>query len=261
MVAPRGSSVLRADQAGQLLGECRSGRGVRGPTHRAGDLRLPVRAPAGAHPGKGRPLARPVPGPGQPSGVRRGAVSRPEQARQVRARPAHTAAVSLVPAIRATTRAVGTTDVQIIREMTQSFRKLDNRFGGGHVRSAVINAPSSIVKVLSRRLDAVATVVDGGDPLDLRAVLADLADRKVERLMVEGGATVHTRFLTAGVVDEIHLVIAPFFIGDPSAPRFVGAGTFPQCPANRMVLAETRQLGDVVLLRYLLHQRRSQSID
>ncbi|MGH3928961.1 MAG: RibD family protein [Pseudonocardiaceae bacterium] len=119
----------------------------------------------------------------------------------------------------------------------------------------LVYAPSSIVKALSRRLGAVATVVDGGDPLELRAVLADLADRRIERLMVEGGATVHTRFLTAGVVDEIHLVIAPFFIGDPSAPRFVGAGAFPQDPGNRMVLAETRQIGDVVLLRYLPHQR------
>lgn len=37
------------------------------------------------------------------------------------------------------TRAVGMTDVQIIREMTQTFRKLDNRFGGGRARSAVTN--------------------------------------------------------------------------------------------------------------------------
>jgi transcriptional regulator with XRE-family HTH domain len=37
------------------------------------------------------------------------------------------------------TRAVGTTDVQGIREMTQAFRRLDNRFGGGYARSALIN--------------------------------------------------------------------------------------------------------------------------
>ncbi|HET9253691.1 MAG TPA: hypothetical protein VFO16_00635, partial [Pseudonocardiaceae bacterium] len=35
------------------------------------------------------------------------------------------------------TRAVGMTDVQSIREMTQAFRRLDNRFGGGHARSAL----------------------------------------------------------------------------------------------------------------------------
>lgn len=36
-------------------------------------------------------------------------------------------------------RAVGLADVQIIREMTQTFRRLDNRFGGGRAGSAVTN--------------------------------------------------------------------------------------------------------------------------
>ncbi|MGH4021200.1 MAG: dihydrofolate reductase family protein [Pseudonocardiaceae bacterium] len=120
----------------------------------------------------------------------------------------------------------------------------------------LVYAPTPITGTLRGRLGAAATVVGAGEPLDLHAVLADLADRKVERLMVEGGGTVHTHFLTAGVVDEIHLVIAPVFVGDPNAPRFVGTGTFPQNSGNPMVLAETRQLGDVVLLRYLPRQDR-----
>ena len=53
---------------------------------------------------------------------------------------------------------------------------------------------------------------------------------------------------------KIHLAIAPFFVGDPRAPRFVEPGQFPQNPQHRMTLAETRQLGDVVLLRYLPHR-------
>ncbi|MBV8993166.1 MAG: dihydrofolate reductase family protein, partial [Pseudonocardiales bacterium] len=77
-------------------------------------------------------------------------------------------------------------------------------------------------------LGNVATVVAAGDPIDLVAMLDDLGKRKVERLMVEGGGTVHTQFLSAGLVDEIQVVIAPFFIGDPAAPRFVQPGRFPQ---------------------------------
>lgn len=64
-------------------------------------------------------------------------------------------------------------------------------------------------------------------------------------------AAASTLFLTSGLVDELHLVVAPFFVGDPSAPRFVGLGPFPYGPANPLRLAETRQIGDVVLLRYL----------
>ena len=45
--------------------------------------------------------------------------------------------------------------------------------------------------------------------------------------MVEGGGTVHAQFLAAGLADELHLVVAPFFVGDGRAPRFVGEGRFP----------------------------------
>jgi 5-amino-6-(5-phosphoribosylamino)uracil reductase len=70
--------------------------------------------------------------------------------------------------------------------------------------------------------------------------------------MVEGGAGLGTEFLTGGLVDELQLVIAPFFVGDPAAPRFAGPGRYPHGPDHRMTLAEVRQLGEVVLLRYLL---------
>jgi 5-amino-6-(5-phosphoribosylamino)uracil reductase len=83
----------------------------------------------------------------------------------------------------------------------------------------------------------------------------DLADRGVERLMVEGGGVVHTQFLADDLVDELQLVVAPFFIGDSSAPRFVRDGRFPWNSNRRAKLVETRQLGDVVLLRYALSQR------
>ena len=100
-------------------------------------------------------------------------------------------------------------------------------------------------------LGKVATVVAAGDPIDLVAVLDDLGKRKVQRLMVEGGGTVHTQFLSAGLVDEIQVVIAPFFVGDHAAPRFVHPGRFPQGAQRPLILAETLQMGDVVLLRYL----------
>lgn len=104
-------------------------------------------------------------------------------------------------------------------------------------------------------LDAVADVVEAGDPVDPARVLADLAARGVERLMIEGGSSAHMLFLTAGLADELHLVVAPFFVGDPRAPRFVRPGSFPWSSRSPAKLCEVVPMDDVVLLRYALSDR------
>lgn len=103
----------------------------------------------------------------------------------------------------------------------------------------LVYAPPGVVKGVQ------ATVVEL-EPFDLRGLLADLARRGVRRLMVEGGGEIHTQFLTGGLIDELHLAIAPFFVGDRRAPRFVGPGAFPRV----LTLAETTQLGDMIVLEY-----------
>jgi 5-amino-6-(5-phosphoribosylamino)uracil reductase len=105
------------------------------------------------------------------------------------------------------------------------------------------------------RLAHVATVVDGGHPLDLGRVGEDLHRRGVRRLMVEGGGRVLTQLLAADLADELHLVVAPFFVGDSRARRLVDDGRFPWNPQRRATLAGVRQIGDVVLLRYALSSR------
>jgi 5-amino-6-(5-phosphoribosylamino)uracil reductase len=127
-------------------------------------------------------------------------------------------------------------------------------FATGDIDKLVYCASSAVHRAQDR-LGQVATIVDGGEPVDLHRVVADLHARGVRRLMVEGGGTMHTQFLTADLVDELNLVIAPFFVGDSRAPRFVGDGRFPWNPDRRAVLAEVRQIGDVVLLRYALSDR------
>jgi 5-amino-6-(5-phosphoribosylamino)uracil reductase len=119
----------------------------------------------------------------------------------------------------------------------------------------LVYCPSGSVSPARAKLGAAATIIDGGEPVDLSYVAADLAARGVRRLMVEGGGSMHTQFLTAGLVDELQLVVAPFFVGDSRAPRFVSDGDFPWGPGRRARLAGVRQIGDVVLLRYALSDR------
>jgi 5-amino-6-(5-phosphoribosylamino)uracil reductase len=116
----------------------------------------------------------------------------------------------------------------------------------------LVYCPCSSVPELDRQLTGSATVVGAGDPLDLKVVLRDLAARGVRRLMVEGGGSIHTQFLSAALADELQLVVAPFFVGDSRAPRFVGDAAFPYDACHHMKLSEANVIGDVVLLRYLL---------
>jgi 5-amino-6-(5-phosphoribosylamino)uracil reductase len=116
----------------------------------------------------------------------------------------------------------------------------------------LVYCASPVAARVRRRLDGLAEVVDAGSRPMLAAVLADLSRRGVRRLMVEGGADLSRQFLTGGLADELQLAIAPFFVGDPGAPRFAGPGRYPHGPSHQMALAEVREVGAVVLLRYLL---------
>jgi 5-amino-6-(5-phosphoribosylamino)uracil reductase len=135
--------------------------------------------------------------------------------------------------------------------------KLDpcaNFFATGDTEKLVYCASATVAEARDQ-LGHVATIVDAGQPVDMQWISEDLYERGVQRLMVEGGGTVHTQFLTADLADELHLVVAPFFVGDSRAPRFVSDGRFPWNPDRRATLAEVRRIDDVVLLRYALSAR------
>ena len=119
----------------------------------------------------------------------------------------------------------------------------------------VVFAAAPAVPLLERRLAGAATVVDAGPTVDLAWVLDDLHGRGVRRLMVEGGRRVLTQLLSRGLADELQLVVAPVFVGDARAPRFVDDGPFPFTASHRARLAEVRRVGDTALLRYALTNR------
>ena len=127
-------------------------------------------------------------------------------------------------------------------------------FTAGDGEKLVYCASASVADARAR-LGPIATIVDGGQPVEMRTVTQDLGARGVRRLMVAGGGNVHTQFLTDDLADELQLVVAPCFVGDSRATRFVSDGRFPWHPDRRATLAEVRQIGDVVLLRYALSTR------
>lgn len=121
--------------------------------------------------------------------------------------------------------------------------------------TALVYCGHAAVAAARTRFGRLATVIDGGAVVGVNRLTEDLYRRGVRRLMVEGGGTVFTQFLTGDLADELQLAVAPVFVGDPRAPRFVGGGVFPWQGDRRAALVDARMVGDVALLRYALSRR------
>ena len=114
----------------------------------------------------------------------------------------------------------------------------------------IVYCSASMQEKIRSALGSVATIVGTEDTSDFGLILDDLGQRGIHRLMVEGGTAIHTQFLRQSLADELHLAIAPFFVGQADAPRFVSNAAFPQDKDHRMTLAEVRQVGDIVFACY-----------
>jgi diaminohydroxyphosphoribosylaminopyrimidine deaminase/5-amino-6-(5-phosphoribosylamino)uracil reductase len=64
----------------------------------------------------------------------------------------------------------------------------------------------------------VETIARGGTGLDLHAVMARLAELEVNELHVECGATLAGGLLSAGLIDELVIYLAPTMLGDGARP-------------------------------------------
>jgi 5-amino-6-(5-phosphoribosylamino)uracil reductase len=124
----------------------------------------------------------------------------------------------------------------------------------GSAGAKVVYCPDTAASQLRETIGDLADIAPLGQEADFGALLDDLGERGIRRLMVEGGEHVHTQFLLQSLADELHLTIGGFFVADPAAPRFVTPGIrLPQDSAHRMHLAEVSQAGETAVLRYLLH--------
>ena len=88
--------------------------------------------------------------------------------------------------------------------------------------------------------------------VDPQSLLEDLKRRGAQKLLIEGGQHIATSFLTRNLVHEFRVAIAPFFLGEKKATRFVDHGKFPYNKNNRMHLASVESVGDMAVITYKL---------
>ena len=84
--------------------------------------------------------------------------------------------------------------------------------------------------------------------VDLAEVLSVLGAKNIVSVFVEGGAGVHGSFLRRGLVDEVFLFIAPFFIGDTGLPLLHGYSSSSADSVVQLVDVSVKQVGADTLI-------------
>ncbi len=86
--------------------------------------------------------------------------------------------------------------------------------------------------------------ITGHDPA---AAIAELGRRGIRHVFVEGGPTIVSALVAAGLVDEVVAYLAPVLLGGPrTATGDLGVESMPA--AHRLTLISTTRLGDDILV-------------
>jgi len=115
----------------------------------------------------------------------------------------------------------------------------------------IVFCNSESANELKSKLSGLAEIVEYPASLvDLKFVLEYLYKKGIRSLLVEGGSFILTSFLENNLANELQISIAPFFVGEANAPRFVGQGKFKYNKDKRMVLKKLEKIGDMAVLTY-----------
>jgi diaminohydroxyphosphoribosylaminopyrimidine deaminase/5-amino-6-(5-phosphoribosylamino)uracil reductase len=114
--------------------------------------------------------------------------------------------------------------------------------GGGVLIASAIEDPAKIQTL--RDAGAEVTVLTGNDGrVDLARLMSLLAQREVNELMVEAGATLNGALLAAGLVDELVLYLAPLLMGDAARGLFAFPALSRMDECKKLALRDVRQVG------------------
>ena len=114
------------------------------------------------------------------------------------------------------------------------------------------NAPAEKVKQLAKNAEILLCGEKSGD---LEKLLCELIARGLNRLMVEGGATLKWGVLSSGRVDEIFTFIGNIIIGGRTAPTLVDGEGFIS-DFCKLSLISCERLEDGVLIRWEVRNQK-----
>ncbi|MCX7361051.1 MAG: RibD family protein [Alphaproteobacteria bacterium] len=138
---------------------------------------------------------------------------------------------------------VGPNPVRVVIDPRGSLPSTARAFAADGVHRIVISRESAC----RQRVDGVETIAlpDTAGIFAPDAILDALAARGLRRVLIEGGAQTLSRFLTAGCLDRLHVVVAPIILGSGIAS--LALPTIARMDEAMRVPMHVHRLGDEVL--------------
>jgi 2,5-diamino-6-(ribosylamino)-4(3H)-pyrimidinone 5'-phosphate reductase len=110
-------------------------------------------------------------------------------------------------------------------------------------------------RIAALRSQGAEVYTDGQDRVNLVNALSLLKDLGINRLMVEGGATLNFELLRLGLVDEVTAYVAPLIFGGASAPTLAAGSGLKRSEAIPLKLIQVESWAEGgVVLKYQLER-------
>ncbi|SDF49431.1 2,5-diamino-6-(5-phosphoribosylamino)pyrimidin-4(3H)-one reductase [Methanolobus vulcani] len=109
------------------------------------------------------------------------------------------------------------------------------------------SAPADKVDLLKEQ---AIIVVAGEENVDLKKAMSELKNQGIERLMIEGGATLNWGMISNGLVDEFYTFVGNLIIGGKTAPTFTDGEGFTEKDIQKLELIDAEKMEEGVLLKW-----------
>jgi len=126
-------------------------------------------------------------------------------------------------------------------------RFFDEAEGADRIVATVEEVPDERLAVFSGRSEVWKL---GRRSVDLVELMRRLAERGIERLLVEGGGELNWALVREDLLDELHVTVAPVLLGGREAPTPLEGQGLPMKLQRKLRLEEVRRQGDELFCRW-----------
>ena len=148
----------------------------------------------------------------------------------------------------------GKNPTRIILDSRGTISKNSKIIQSSNVIPTIIAVSKNITKSNLHRLEKlpVEIIIAGKNYVSLNLLLKKLYAKKIKKILVEGGGTVHWEFVKNNLFDELILTMSPFLIGGKKATSLIsGPGFSKIADSPCLCLKSARRLENHLVLHYI----------